>query len=302
VYSKYSRDLNILMARLSPTGPVDARSAVPITRGNQASEMVRLSPDGKWLVYDSDLNGNADLFIVPSEGGTPRQLTDDRSDDLNPDWSADGTLVAFHSFRTGNRDVFTVNADGTGLAQVTTDSLSDWYAIWGPDNNTLAYSHAEGGALTIVETRRETTTAPWGPPSPRAPGLSSGTTPDRTAYLYSDFGAEDSRTVLTQAMSVPSGGGTPNLLFDAPPWFNVGWTRMGPDGRTLYIHSPDSLGNSAYWAVDLRTKALRKVVTFDPSDTRTVRGVFDTDGDRFYFVAGEHQADIWVATVEGITP
>jgi hypothetical protein len=54
--------------------------------------------------------------------------------------------------------------------------------------------------------------------------------------------------------------------------------------------------------VDLRTKALRKVVTFDPSDTRTVRGVFDTDGDRFYFVAGEHHADIWVATVEGLAP
>jgi hypothetical protein len=62
------------------------------------------------------------------------------------------------------------------------------------------------------------------------------------------------------------------------------------------------LGVPAFWAVDLRTRALRKVVSFDPSDTRTVRGVFDTDGDRFYFVAGEHQADIWVATVEGLTP
>jgi Tol biopolymer transport system component len=120
-YSKYARDLNVLMVRLSPSGSVDARSAQPITRGNQASEIVRLSPDGKWLVYDSDLNGNADLFIVPSDGGQPRQLTDDPSDDLNPDWSADGTLVSFHSFRTGNRDVFTVNADGSGLSQVTSD-------------------------------------------------------------------------------------------------------------------------------------------------------------------------------------
>jgi hypothetical protein len=70
----------------------------------------------------------------------------------------------------------------------------------------------------------------------------------------------------------------------------------------LYIYSDDSLGNAAYWAADLRAKTLRKVVYFDPADTRTVRGVFDTDGDRFYFVAGEHQADIWVAAVEGITP
>jgi serine/threonine-protein kinase len=300
-YSKYARDLNVLMVRLSTSGSVSASSAVPITQGNQASEVVRLSPDGKWLLYDSDLNGNADLFIVPSDGGTPRQLTDDPSDDLNPAWSADGTLVSFHSFRTGNRDVFTVNADGTSLSQVTTDSLSDWYAVWGPDNNTLAYSHGEGGARTILEIRRESTTAPWGPPSLRAPGLASGTTTDHNAYLYGEFATEDSRSTLTQAMSVPSGGGTPTLLFQGPPWFDIGWIRMGADGRTLYLHSPDSLGNPTYWAADLRTKSLRKVVTFDPSDTRTVRGVFDTDGDRFYFVAGEHQADIWVAAVEGVT-
>jgi Tol biopolymer transport system component len=301
-YSRYSRDLNIQMVRLSPSGSVDARTAVPITQGNQATEVVRLSPDGKWLVYDSDLNGNADLFIVPSNGGTPRQLTDDPSDDLNPDWSSDGSLVSFHSFRTGNRDVFTVGADGTGLSQVTSDTLSDWYAIWGRDNNTLAYSRGEGGALSFGETHRASSTSPWDAPVPLAPGLSSGMTTDRTGYLYTDLGGEESPTTLSQSLSVPSGGGTPTLLFQGPPWFDVGWTRMGPDGRTLYIFAEDSVGVNAFWAVDLRTKARRKVVTFDPSDTRNVRGPFDTDGKRFYFVTGEHQADIWVATVEGITP
>ena len=83
-YSKYTRDLNVWMVRIPASGSVDAHSAVPITTGNQATEVMRLSPDGKWLVYDSDLNGNADVFIVPSEGGTPRQLNDDPSDDLAP--------------------------------------------------------------------------------------------------------------------------------------------------------------------------------------------------------------------------
>jgi len=40
------------------------------------------------------------------------------------------------------------------------------------------------------------------------------------------------------------------------------------------------------------------VVSFDPGDSWVTRGNFDTDGSRFYFVAGEHQADIWVAQVE----
>src|SRR5579863_6492393 len=33
------------------------------------------SPDGKWIAYASDRNGNFDVFIVPSAGGISRQLT-----------------------------------------------------------------------------------------------------------------------------------------------------------------------------------------------------------------------------------
>ena len=35
----------------------------------------RFSPDGKWIAFSSDRNGNLDVFIVPSTGGTPTQLT-----------------------------------------------------------------------------------------------------------------------------------------------------------------------------------------------------------------------------------
>ena len=98
-------------------------------------------------------------------------------------------------------------------------------------------------------------------------------------------------------VAVPAGGGAPTTLFRPPRWFDPFWIRMGPDGRTLYAFSPDTAGDPAYWAIDLRSGALRKLVTFDHPERRTVRGVFDTDGHRFYFVAGEHQADIWVADV-----
>ncbi|TFG45631.1 MAG: hypothetical protein E4H41_04590 [Gemmatimonadales bacterium] len=291
-YSKYTRDLNIWMARLSDTGSVNARTAVPITRGNQASEVLRLSPDGKWLLYDSDLNGNGDLFIVSSDGGTPRQLTDDPADDLSANWSPDGSQIAFHSFRTGNRDVFIMNADGTGLSQVTTDTLSDWYAAWGPDNNTLVHSRGEAPNIEIVETRRDSRSSPWGPPTRLGRGITAFLTPDRSAYLTWSY---DSGPALT---AIPSGGGAPRVLFRAPPWFGPAWAQTGLGGRGLYSFSHDSLGIPAFWSIDTTRGTIRKVVSFDRGDPWVTRGNFDTDGSRFYFIAGEHQADIWVAEVE----
>src|SRR5258708_39126305 len=35
----------------------------------------RFSPDGKWIAFSSDRNGNLDVFIIPSGGGTAKQLT-----------------------------------------------------------------------------------------------------------------------------------------------------------------------------------------------------------------------------------
>ena len=97
-------------------------------------------------------------------------------------------------------------------------------------------------------------------------------THDRSAYVHFQVDS------VFAIVSTPSGGGASTELYRPPRWFEPNWMRMGPDGQTLYVFSPDSVGDPAYWAVDLRTKALRKVVTFDHSETRAVRGVFDTDG------------------------
>src|SRR6478672_6375669 len=35
----------------------------------------RFSPDGKWIAFTSNRTGNNDVFVMPSTGGEPRQLT-----------------------------------------------------------------------------------------------------------------------------------------------------------------------------------------------------------------------------------
>ncbi len=35
----------------------------------------RVSPDGKWIAFTGTENGNADVFLIPIEGGAVKQLT-----------------------------------------------------------------------------------------------------------------------------------------------------------------------------------------------------------------------------------
>ena len=42
-------------------------------RGNEI--LPRISPDGKWLAFSADQNGNMDVYVMPIDGGEIRQIT-----------------------------------------------------------------------------------------------------------------------------------------------------------------------------------------------------------------------------------
>src|SRR2546421_3762121 len=67
---------------------------------NRARDVyARFSPDGKWIAFSSDRNGNLDVFIIPSEGGAAKQLTFHSADDNVLGWTPDSRNVLFSSNR-----------------------------------------------------------------------------------------------------------------------------------------------------------------------------------------------------------
>src|SRR5436305_5479520 len=59
----------------------------------------RFSPDGKWIAFSSDRNGNLDVYLLPVGGGTPKQLTFHSADDTVLGWTPDSRAVLFSSNR-----------------------------------------------------------------------------------------------------------------------------------------------------------------------------------------------------------
>jgi len=72
--------------------------------------------------------------------------------------------------------------------------------------------------------------------------------------------------------------------------------RPSGNGQMLYFFAIDSTG-IYIGAGDLARGTIRKVVLFDDPARQSTVQVFDTDGSRFFFTIGDHQADIWVADV-----
>jgi Tol biopolymer transport system component/DNA-binding winged helix-turn-helix (wHTH) protein len=83
--------------------------------GNIVGDMdPAFSPDGQLVAFMRIVGeGTPDVFVVPVAGGSPRQLTFDRSFVNGITWSADGSRVIFSSRRDGAPSLWAVSLDGS---------------------------------------------------------------------------------------------------------------------------------------------------------------------------------------------
>ena len=99
------------------------------------------SPDGSRIAFASDRDGQAELYLMNSDGSGLVRVTQGVGFVGHPAWSPDGAQLAFDcEVESGNRDICAVNADGTGLVRLTSDPAVDSGPAWSPDGSKLAFS------------------------------------------------------------------------------------------------------------------------------------------------------------------
>ncbi len=87
------------------------------------------SPDGKWLAFTSNRDGNPEIYVVNSKGGELRRLTNNPAGDYQPSWSSDGRVV-FYSDRDGNREIYVMGGEGTDQTRLTYNEYEDISPVW----------------------------------------------------------------------------------------------------------------------------------------------------------------------------
>ena len=115
------------------------------------------SADGARLAFFSDRDGNAEIYMMQSDGSSQTRLTDHPAPDYSARWSPDGQHLLFISERDGNAEVYVMNTDGSGLLNLSNDPAHDEFAFWSPDSTHIVYVSYQDGAdpLTIGDGNAE---------------------------------------------------------------------------------------------------------------------------------------------------
>jgi len=89
-------------------------------------------------------DGNAEIYLVNSNGTDAARLTFDPARDVAPAWSPDGTMIAFQSDRSGAPEIHLMNADGSNQVQLTATGGS-FRPAWSPDGARIAFTSTRDG-------------------------------------------------------------------------------------------------------------------------------------------------------------
>ncbi|HPE75359.1 MAG TPA: PDZ domain-containing protein [Draconibacterium sp.] len=112
----------------------------------------KISPDGNWIAFSAEYSGSRQVYIIPSEGGKPKQLTYYNSvglmpprggfDDIVLDWTPDSKNILIRANRTefGERNgkYFLVNIDG-GLEKPL-QIVNGGFAALSPDAKKIVFT------------------------------------------------------------------------------------------------------------------------------------------------------------------
>ena len=244
------------------------------------------SPDGEWIAFATDRDGNIEIYKVRPDGTELTRLTQSPGLDAHPRWSPDGRWLSFTSNRSGNYDIWVMRADGSDLLNLTKHSATDDQAAWSPDGKSLAFVSMRDGGFDIYRMPIPIELAVADKPAAK-PTEPSPKPADELVLHYSfDELADQSTTAkdfagrhpleMKGAKPISAATGRSTLFFDGKSAFasagNATSLRLtGPLTISLWVR-PESVTGNGYlvskhgWNIYLGTDAIPRFETRTAED------------------------------------
>lgn len=97
------------------------------------------SPDGKYLIYTAERNGEFDIYKIKAKGGKEIRLTHAKGLDDGSEFTPDGQYIYFNSNRTGAMQIWRMKPDGSQQEQVTNDEFNNWFPHISPNGKWIIF-------------------------------------------------------------------------------------------------------------------------------------------------------------------
>ena len=243
----------------------------------------RFSPDGRWIAFSSDRNGNLDVFIIPATGGGARQLTFHSADDSVLGWTPDSRSVLFSSQRGEDfmPKLYTVSIDG-GAAHNAGPDMGLW-GSFSPDGTKLAinrraqvywrkyYRGAYQSDVTVMDVaaRKFTDLTDFA-------GLDSWPMWGTDGFIY--FVSDREGNGLTNIWRVADAGGKAERVTSFKAG-DVRWPAISSDGKTIMFEH-----DFGVWKLDTgsrRVTPIKLEIAAETQENATDVREFNSQVDRF---------------------
>ncbi len=184
------------------------------------------SPDGRFVAFDSDRDGERGIYVANRDGSQVRRVSGEGYAAV-PTWSRNGEWLAYIRAETDKPSVWNVwvqPAAGGSARRLTNYRYGQtWAASWFPDDRRIAYSHEDALIVMDVQTGEVTRyQTPVKGQLVRTPAVS----PDGTKIIFQVF--------RHGAWLLDLGDGSMQRVLTDPTAEEFAWS---PDGRRVAFHS-----------------------------------------------------------------
>jgi len=100
------------------------------------------SPDGRWIAFQSDRDGDFDIYVVNIVGGQLRKITENNVWDRLPAWSPDSEWIVYSSDTRGDGtfDLYRIRVDGSNNEIIYSDGRRNSHVRYSPDGQYIVFT------------------------------------------------------------------------------------------------------------------------------------------------------------------
>ena len=265
---------------------------------------------GSRIVFQSERDGNMEIYLMNADGSEPKRLTDHPADDIYPSWSPLGDRIAFVSNRDGDggeggEEIYLIDPDGSDLTRLTNNDVTDSSPRWTPDGKRIVFhSTTETGRASFIMNAdgsdvHRIIPDDWVAISPSVSPDGERVVVERDAGNEWNFGDNESaRRAQIWIVDLDGSGARQITDIDA---YN-GFPAWSPDGTRIVFDSNPSPGSppADLWVVKPDGSGL---VNLTRSPGYNEFAAWSPDGGRIAFVSSrDGDEEIYVMNADGSEP